>query len=148
MTGFCPGGTREPECHTGPKWTSNDPMFFLHHAMSSLASPFVSTIDSPFLQIDNAASFMGGSVPARETFAIYRAFPNGGPPFLNVNKARPRVSHYLPLVTHTVRVRVAQRRIVGQCDNLRGDGHKERSPLLHLRVIASPVLTPSPLPGN
>ena len=138
MTGFCPGGTGEPECYMGPKWTPNDPMFFLHHAVSSLAPPFVSTIDSPFLQMidrlwaqwqlvapQNAVSFMGGSVPARETFAIYQTFPNGGPPFLNVSKARPRVSHYLPLVTHIVRVRVAQRWIMGQCDDLPDDGYKE-----------------------
>jgi len=33
----------------------------------------------------NALSFTGGSVQARQTFAIYQTFPNGGPPFLNVS---------------------------------------------------------------
>ena len=33
MTGFCPNGTGAPDCYAGPKWTPNDPMFFLHHAV-------------------------------------------------------------------------------------------------------------------
>lgn len=32
----------------------------------------------------NALSFEGGSVPARETYASYQTYPNGGPPFLDV----------------------------------------------------------------
>ena len=42
----------------------------------------------------NALSFTGGSVPARETFAIYTTFPNGGPPFLHVGGIRLCVSYY------------------------------------------------------
>ena len=38
MTGFCPGGTGPPDCYAGPKWTPNDPMFFLHHAVRSAPS--------------------------------------------------------------------------------------------------------------
>jgi len=84
MTGFCPGGTGPPDCYAGPKWTPNDPMFFLHHAM----------IDRLWAQWQlvapqNALSFTGGSVPARETYAIYQTFPNGGPPFLNFESVLP-----------------------------------------------------------
>ena len=43
----------------------------------------------------NALSFTGGSVPARETYAIYQTFPNGGPPFLNVGETGPAL-----LITH------------------------------------------------
>ena len=48
MTGFCPDGTGPPDCYTGPKWTPNDPMFFLHHAVRPTPpSPsLVSTINS------------------------------------------------------------------------------------------------------
>ena len=47
----------------------------------------------------NALSFAGGSIPARETFAVYQTFPTGGPPFLHVGLTHPDASHrYLPLV--------------------------------------------------
>ena len=47
MTGFCPGGNEEPGCYGGPKWTPNDPMFYLHHAVSitPLSSNLISAID-------------------------------------------------------------------------------------------------------
>jgi hypothetical protein len=45
MTGFCPGGTGVPDCYAGPKWTPNDPMFFLHHAVSPLSLPLVPVVD-------------------------------------------------------------------------------------------------------
>ena len=45
MTGFCPNGTGEPDCYAGPKWTPNDPMFFLHHAVK-LAPPSSSSIST------------------------------------------------------------------------------------------------------
>jgi tyrosinase len=45
----------------------------------------------------NALSFTGGSIPARETYAIYQTFPNGGPPFLHVSRALPGASHHSPL---------------------------------------------------
>ena len=39
MTGFCPNGTGVPNCYAGPKWTPNDPMFFLHHAVRFTSPP-------------------------------------------------------------------------------------------------------------
>jgi len=69
MAGNCPGGTGASGCFAGPKWTPNDPMFYLHHAMVDklwaqwqLAAP------------QNALSFTGGSVRARETYAMYQTF--------------------------------------------------------------------------
>ena len=110
MTGFCPGGAGPPDCYAGPKWTPNDPMFFLHHAVS-LTHPLILAANSLPQMIDrlwaewqlatpqNALSFTGGSVQARETLAIYQTFPNGGPPFLHVGSTYPGASHcYLPPV--------------------------------------------------
>jgi tyrosinase len=108
MTGFCPNGTGAPDCYAGPKWTPNDPMFFLHHAVgfNPSRSSLVSAINSLSLQMidrlwsgwqlvapQNALSFTGGSVQARETFAIYRTFPNGGPPFLHVSQTHRNDSY-------------------------------------------------------
>ena len=110
MTGFCPGGTGPPDCYAGPKWTPNDPMFFLHHAVSSITSLLAPNVDFLLFQMidrlwaqwqlaapQNALSFVGGSVPARETYAIYQTFPNGGPPFLHVGKLAPilLIAHHL-----------------------------------------------------
>ena len=72
----------------------------------------------------NALSFSGGSVQARETFAIYQAFPNGGPPFLDVSRTDPTFSSLLT-VCHTVRVRDAERWIVGRREGHRRNGHEE-----------------------
>jgi len=36
----------------------------------------------------NALSFAGGSVQARDTFKNYQRYPNGGPPFLHVSSGR------------------------------------------------------------
>ena len=48
----------------------------------------------------NAVSFVGGAVQARQTFATYQTFPNGGPPFLHVGLPNPNIPcRYLPLVT-------------------------------------------------
>jgi len=106
MSGFCPAGTGVPDCYAGPKWTPNDPMFFLHHAVSTpSSSPVISAVKQPLLQMidrlwtewqhkaqQNGLSFGGGSVQARETFEMYQTFPNGGPPFLHVGATRPNAS--------------------------------------------------------
>lgn len=36
MTGTCPNGAVPPACYAGPKWTPNDPLFFMHHAVRLL----------------------------------------------------------------------------------------------------------------
>ena len=33
LAGFCPHNVGPPACYAGPKWTPNDPLFFLHHAV-------------------------------------------------------------------------------------------------------------------
>ena len=108
MTGNCPRGTGAPDCYAGPKWTPNDPMFYLHHTVSLTPLPFslILAVNLPLLQMvdrlwaqwqlaapENTFSFTGGSVRARETYATYQTFPNGGPPFLNVGKTCPNASH-------------------------------------------------------
>lgn len=115
MTGFCPGGTGAPDCYGGPKWTPNDPMFFLHHAVSLTSPPpsLILAIDWLLFQMvdrlwaqwqlvtpRNALSFAGGSVQARDTYANYQQFPTGAPPFLHVSPSCSNTFyHYLSLVT-------------------------------------------------
>lgn len=36
MGGLCPHDIGPPDCYAGPKWTPNDPIFFLHHAVRHL----------------------------------------------------------------------------------------------------------------
>ena len=33
MGGTCPNGDGPPTCYGGAKWSANDPLFFLHHAV-------------------------------------------------------------------------------------------------------------------
>jgi len=80
MTGVCPGGTGPPACNAGPKWTPNDPLFFLHHARVDkiwhdwqLANP------------SNTALYGGGSIQATDTFADFIANPNGLPPAVTLD---------------------------------------------------------------
>ena len=40
MTGECPSGTGPPACYPGPKWTPNDPVFFMHHAVRIFSPHF------------------------------------------------------------------------------------------------------------
>ena len=44
MDGLCPHDTASLDCISGPKWTPNDPLFFLHHAVRDPSASF-----SPFL---------------------------------------------------------------------------------------------------
>ena len=40
MNGLCPNGTGPPDCISGPKWSPNDPLFFLHHAVRGPSASF------------------------------------------------------------------------------------------------------------
>ncbi|GAB1525357.1 hypothetical protein RhiTH_008517 [Rhizoctonia solani] len=79
MAGTCPTAAG-PSCTGGSTWTSNDPIFFLHHAnidriwyMWQLKNPA------------NAKAFKGGSV---STYTD-PAYPNGYPPWLSTTTVIP-----------------------------------------------------------
>jgi len=82
MAGGCPAG--DTTCVRGPKWTPNEPMFFMHHAM-------VDKIwhDWQLKNPSNFFSFTGGSVSEFTNLTLYPIFPNGGPPFLNFSSPLP-----------------------------------------------------------
>jgi len=78
LFGFCP--LNAPiTCKRGPKWTPNDPLFFLHHAMVDKLWD-----DWQRVRPENFWSFHGGSIGAHSAPGIYAQFPNGGPPFLDL----------------------------------------------------------------
>ncbi|EIN05385.1 Di-copper centre-containing protein [Punctularia strigosozonata HHB-11173 SS5] len=78
----CPASA--PNCVTGPKWTANEPMFWMHHGM-------VDKIWSEW-QHHKASNFWlyaGGSVEEIDTPAHYDKYPTGGPPFLSLDSMLP-----------------------------------------------------------
>jgi len=79
MTGSCPQGLVPPACVPGPKWTSNDPLFMMHHTMIDKMWS-----DWQNKHPENFWSFMGGSVGGHSQPGLYAQFPTGGPPFLNL----------------------------------------------------------------
>lgn len=84
MTGTCPFGEGPPDCYLGPKWTPNDPIFFMHHAF----------IDKLWFDWQNKSpknmyAFGGGSVEALVNFATFIQFPTGLPPYLNFDSPIP-----------------------------------------------------------
>lgn len=85
MGGTCPFGGGPPSCNPGPKWTSNDPMFFLHHAM----------IDKVWSEWQHANSsntdaFAGGTVSwLANSSVLFLQYPTGGPPWLNTSSEIP-----------------------------------------------------------
>lgn len=83
LAGSCPPNA-PPTCIPGPKWSPNDPLFFLHHAM-------IDKIWYDWQRKDpiNAKSFYGGSVQHLESMAAHDQYPNGGPPFLNLTSTIP-----------------------------------------------------------
>ena len=76
MTGLCPGGTGPPDCYAGPKWSSNDPMFFLHHAVSSLTPSLVSAVDAPGLD-DRQTLVAMATHGTPERHLVYRRILSG-----------------------------------------------------------------------
>ncbi|KAF9644191.1 Di-copper centre-containing protein [Thelephora ganbajun] len=84
MTGFCSNDAVPPACYGGPKWTPNDPLFFMHHAM-------VDKVWSDWQRKGprNKFSYGGGSVAAFVNFATFTLFPTGLPPFLNFDSPIP-----------------------------------------------------------
>ena len=97
MGGFCPDGAAPPDCFWGQRWTPNDPLFFMHHAVRDLLRLSLTTLTWTMQMIDkiwydwqekslrNKYAFGGGSVAALGSFAAFSQFPTGLPPFLNVS---------------------------------------------------------------
>jgi len=84
MTGTCPNGAIPPDCYGGPKWTPNDPVFFMHHA-------FIDKLwyDWQNKHPKNKWAYGGGSVQPLATFATFVQFPTGLPPYLNFDSEIP-----------------------------------------------------------
>jgi len=84
MSGYCSNGAKPPACYAGSKWTPNDPLFFMHHAM-------VDKIWSDWQNKhpDNFYSYGGGSIFPATSFATYLQFPTGLPPFTNFDTLIP-----------------------------------------------------------
>jgi len=83
LTGTCPSNA-PPNCVTGPKWSANDPLFFLHHSMIDKL-----WYDWQHIHKDNFWSFHGGSVGGHNSASIYAKYPTGAPPFLNFTSVIP-----------------------------------------------------------
>ncbi|KAF8257960.1 Di-copper centre-containing protein [Lactarius quietus] len=82
LAGSCPRNA--PNCIPGPKWAPNDPLFWLHHGMIDKL-----WYDWQHRNPRNAKSFFGGSVQALSSVELYNQYPNGAPPFLNLNSTLP-----------------------------------------------------------
>lgn len=101
MTGTCPNGAVPPACIGGPKWTPNDPVFFMHHAVCHLLDAcfranglshrvITQMVDKVWYDWQqksprNKYSYGGGSVPGLANFSTFSLFPTGLPPYLNVS---------------------------------------------------------------
>jgi tyrosinase len=85
LAGFCPHNVGPPDCYAGPKWTPNDPLFFLHHAM-------VDKVWSDWQDKSpkNKYSYGGGSVGVfGNNFTLFTTFPTGYPPHLSYSSQIP-----------------------------------------------------------
>ena len=102
LSGFCPNGAVPPACYEGPTWSSNDPLFFMHHAVRVTPIPSFTLSPSSHLtmaaqMIDklwydwqrkspkNKYAYGGGSVTAIPSYTNFTEFPTGLPPYLNVS---------------------------------------------------------------
>jgi len=84
MSGLCPFGSVPPSCYPGMKWSSNDPMFFLHHAMVDKI-----WYDWQNRNSSNKNAFAGGSISAQVDPTQASTFPTGAAPFLNLSSVIP-----------------------------------------------------------
>ena len=99
MTGLCNAGS-PASCVPGAKWTPNDPLFFLHHAVRILllVSPYSIRLTTRLSQFvdknwhewqlkspNNTNAIGGGTVQALDTFANFVAHPTGVAPLVTVS---------------------------------------------------------------
>ncbi|KAI9447354.1 Di-copper centre-containing protein [Lactarius psammicola] len=83
LGGTCPNNAPS-NCTAGPTWSPNEPLFWMHHAMVDKV-----WYDWQHRNPENAQSFFGGSVQALQSLDQHNQYPNGGPPFLNLNSTMP-----------------------------------------------------------
>jgi len=83
MFGTCPSNA-PPTCVLGPKWSPNDPLFFMHHGMVDKI-----WYDWQLKHKANFWSYRGGSVQALEDYVDYDQNPNGVAPWLNFSSPVP-----------------------------------------------------------
>jgi len=83
MGGLCPHTDGPPECYVGPKWTPNDPMFFLHHGM----------VDKMWHDWQNRHSMnkysYGGGTTSVFGTAQFGVYPTGMQPYANFSTVLP-----------------------------------------------------------
>ncbi|KAF9647444.1 Di-copper centre-containing protein [Thelephora ganbajun] len=84
MSGLCPFGLQPPACYHGTKWSSNDPMFYLHHTMVDKI-----WYDWQHRNSSNKNAFGGGSISAQVDPSQESEYPTGAPPFLNLSSVIP-----------------------------------------------------------
>ncbi|KAI0248310.1 Di-copper centre-containing protein [Lactifluus subvellereus] len=83
LGGQCPQNA-PANCTSGPMWSPNEPLFWMHHAMIDKV-----WFDWQHRNIKSANSFFGGSVQALQSLDTYDQYPNGGPPFLSLKSTMP-----------------------------------------------------------
>ncbi|EPQ57105.1 Di-copper centre-containing protein [Gloeophyllum trabeum ATCC 11539] len=83
LGGQCPTDA-PPGCISGPTFSANDPLFWLHHAM-------VDKIWYDWQRNDpvNFWTFQGGSVQVISNYTEYEMWPSGAPPLMNLNDTMP-----------------------------------------------------------
>jgi tyrosinase len=85
LDGLCPTGSNVTVgCIPGPKWSSNDPLFFLHHGMIDKIWH-----DWQHQHKANQKAFFGGATQMLQNLTIYNQYPTGGPPYLNLKSNMP-----------------------------------------------------------
>ncbi|KAJ7713461.1 Di-copper centre-containing protein [Mycena olivaceomarginata] len=92
VAGACPVDA-PAGCISGPTFSSNDPLFFLHHAM----------LDRIWFKWQkkhnlNKNAFEGGSVQHLENASAFGLYPTGGPPYLTVESELPTVGLSAPFI--------------------------------------------------
>jgi tyrosinase len=85
LDSICPTGANTTvDCSGGPKWSPNDPLFFLHHAMIDKI-----WYDWQHLEKANKNAYFGGATQMIQNLTIYHQYPTGGPPYLNFDSIMP-----------------------------------------------------------
>jgi len=82
LVGTCPSAA--VGCIPGTKWSPNDPLFVMHHAMVDKL-----WYDWQNVNWANFWSYGGGTVNLVHGFVVDPVFPTGGPPFMNFSSLIP-----------------------------------------------------------
>ncbi|THH18895.1 hypothetical protein EW146_g2182 [Bondarzewia mesenterica] len=96
LAGTCPKNAPS-NCTPGPTWSPNEPLFWMHHAMVDKV-----WYDWQHKSTSNFWSFFGGSVQAMDNVTYYNEYPNGAPPFLDLNSKMPADGMFPQATIHDV----------------------------------------------